>query len=109
VTDPDDGDAPDSTPVDPDDEPEPPARRTPVAAVLEAIAVGDGVADRSRSRSSEGVDRPMRGFKRLRRAQTVCSGHAFVQNLRRDRYELGFDTMSDHRLEAIFSELALAI
>ena len=27
--------------------------------------------------------RPMRGLKRLRCAQVVCSGHAFVQNLRR--------------------------
>jgi hypothetical protein len=53
--------------------------------------------------------RPMRGLKRLRCAQTVCSGHAFVQNLRRGYYELGLDTVSDHRLEAIFSELALAI
>jgi hypothetical protein len=32
-----------------------------------------------------------------------------VQNLRRGYYELGLDTVSDHRLEAIFSELALAI
>lgn len=42
MTDPDDGDAPDSTPVDdPDDEPEAPAqRRTLVAGVLAAIAVG---------------------------------------------------------------------
>ena len=53
--------------------------------------------------------RPMRGFKWLGCAQTVCSGHAFVQNLRRDYYELGLDTVSDHRIEAIFSELALAI
>jgi transposase, IS6 family len=53
--------------------------------------------------------RPMRGLKRLRCAQTVCSGHAFVQNLRRGHYELGLDTVPGHRLEAIFSELALAI
>ena len=33
--------------------------------------------------------RPMRGLKRLRCAQVVCSGHAFVQNLRRGHYELG--------------------
>ena len=36
--------------------------------------------------------RPMRGLKRIRSAQVVCSGHAFVQNLRRGHYELGFDT-----------------
>ena len=53
--------------------------------------------------------RPMHGLKRLRSAQTVCSGHAFVQNLRRGYYELGLDFGSDRRLEAIFSELALAI
>jgi transposase-like protein len=32
--------------------------------------------------------RPMRGLKRIRSAQVVCSGHAFVQNLRRGHYEL---------------------
>jgi transposase, IS6 family len=30
--------------------------------------------------------RPMRGLKRIRSAQVVCSGHAFVQNLRRGHY-----------------------
>ena len=39
--------------------------------------------------------RPMRGLKRLRCAQTVCSGHAFVQNLRRDHYELGVHALLD--------------
>ena len=53
--------------------------------------------------------RPMRGLKRLRCAQVVCSGHAFVQNLRRGHYELGHDTEPGRRLEAIFTELALAI
>src|SRR5918994_3160957 len=53
--------------------------------------------------------RPMRGLKRLRCAQVVCSGHAFVQNLRRGHYELGFDAEPGRRLEAIFAELALAI
>jgi hypothetical protein len=53
----------------------------------------------------------MRGLKRLRCAQVVCSGHAFVQNLRRGHYELGHDTDTEpgRRLEAIFTELALAI
>jgi hypothetical protein len=51
----------------------------------------------------------MRGLKRLRCAQVVCSGHAFVQNLHHGHYELGLDTESGHRLEAIFSELAIAI
>jgi transposase, IS6 family len=53
--------------------------------------------------------RPMRGLKRIRSAQVVCSGHAFVQNLRRGHYELGLDTEPGRRLEAIFTELALAI
>ena len=53
--------------------------------------------------------RPMRGLKRFRCAQTVCSGHAFMQNLRRGHYELGHDAEPGHRLEAIFTELALAI
>ena len=53
--------------------------------------------------------RPMRGLKRLRCAQVVCSGHAFVQNLRRGHYDLGLDSEPGRRLEAIFTELALAI
>jgi transposase, IS6 family len=53
--------------------------------------------------------RLMRGLKRIRCAQTVCSGHAFCQNLRRGHYELGHDAEPGHRLEAIFTELALAI
>jgi hypothetical protein len=51
----------------------------------------------------------MRGLKRIRSAQVVCSGHAFVQNLRRGHYELGHDVEPSHRLEAIFTELAVAI
>jgi transposase, IS6 family len=49
------------------------------------------------------------GLKRIRCAQTVCSGHAFCQNLCRGHYELGHDAEPGHRLEAIFTELALAI
>jgi IS6 family transposase len=51
----------------------------------------------------------MRGLKRLRCAQVVGSGHAFIQNLRRGHYELGHDAEPGRRLEAIFSELATAI
>jgi hypothetical protein len=36
--------------------------------------------------------RPMRGLKRLRSARVISTGHAFIQNLRRDHYELGVDT-----------------
>lgn len=34
---------------------------------------------------------PMRGLKRLRSTRVTSAGHAFVQNLRRGRYELGVD------------------
>ena len=51
----------------------------------------------------------MRGLKHIRSAQVVCSGHAFVQNLRRGHYDLGLDTEACRRLEAVFTELALAI
>jgi transposase-like protein len=53
--------------------------------------------------------RPMRGLKRIRSAQVVCSGHAFVQNLRRGHYDIGLDIEPGRRLDAIFTELALAI
>ena len=53
--------------------------------------------------------RPMRGLKRIRSAQVVVAGHAFVQNLRRGHYELGFNTEPGRRLEASFIELAVAI
>ena len=53
--------------------------------------------------------RPMRGLTRIRSAQVVCRGHAFVQNLRRGHYDLGLDTEPGRRLEAIFTALALAI
>jgi transposase, IS6 family len=51
----------------------------------------------------------MRGLKRIRSAQVVCRGHAFVQNLRRGHYDPGLDTEPGRRLEAIFTELSLAI
>ena len=53
--------------------------------------------------------RPMRGLKRLRCAQLVCRGHAFVQNLLLGHYELGHDAEPSRRLEAIFTELAVAM
>ena len=58
---------------------------------------------------AKGPDPPMRGLKRLRCAQVICSGHAFVQNLRRGHYELGHEIEPGRRLEAIFTELALAL
>ncbi|MCA1703420.1 MAG: IS6 family transposase [Actinobacteria bacterium] len=53
--------------------------------------------------------RPMRGLKTVASAQLVCSGHAFVQNLRRGHYELGTDVPRKRRLAYAFDELALAI
>ncbi len=48
--------------------------------------------------------RPMRSLKRLRSARVISAGHAFVQNLRRGRYELGPDIDRRHPLTAIFAE-----
>ncbi len=53
--------------------------------------------------------RPMRGLKRLRSVQTISSGHALVQNIRRGHYELATDTDPQLRLAAAFMELAAAI
>ncbi len=53
--------------------------------------------------------RPMRCLKRFRSARVITAGHAFVQNLRRDHYELGLDVDPRHRLLAAFTELVLAI
>ena len=54
--------------------------------------------------------RPMRGLRRDRTASTVIRGHAFIQNLRRDHYELGVDARH-HRLRvaAAFDALITAI
>jgi transposase, IS6 family len=51
----------------------------------------------------------MRGLKRLRSAQVISLGNAFVQNLRRGHYELGVDQAVTLRVAAAFDELALAI
>jgi IS6 family transposase len=53
--------------------------------------------------------RPMRGLHRLRSAQTVAAGHAFVQNLRRGHYELGTDEPTDSRVRVAFEQLASAV
>jgi transposase, IS6 family len=39
----------------------------------------------------------------------ISTGHAFIQNLRRGRYELGIETDPKRPLPAAFTELALAI
>ena len=53
--------------------------------------------------------RPMRGLKRLGSARVISTGHTFVQNLRREHYELGIDSNPRHRLPAVFTKLACAI
>ncbi|MCK9905427.1 IS6 family transposase [Frankia sp. Cpl3] len=53
--------------------------------------------------------RPMRGLKRLRSVQTISTGHALVQNIRRGHYELAVDTDPRLRLAAAFTELAAAV
>jgi hypothetical protein len=53
--------------------------------------------------------RPMRGLTRLRSARVISTGHAFVQNLCRDHYELGMDTDQQHRLPTTFTELTRTI
>jgi transposase-like protein len=53
--------------------------------------------------------RPMRGLRTDRTAQTIIAGHAFMQNLRRGHYELGFDAPHKLRVAAGFTELASAI
>jgi transposase, IS6 family len=74
--------------------------------VVEQYANNPMEADHGRLKART---RPMRGLNRIRSAQLVCSGHAFVQNLRRGHYELGHDVEPCRRLEASFMELALAI
>jgi transposase-like protein len=53
--------------------------------------------------------RPMRGLQTDRTAQIVIAGHAFMQNVRRDHYELGVDVRPALRVAAAFTELADAI
>ncbi len=50
--------------------------------------------------------RPMRGMKTLRSLRTVAAGHAFMQNLRRDHYELTVDQPAHDRIVVAFAELA---
>jgi transposase-like protein len=74
--------------------------------VVEQYANNPVEADHGRLKSRL---RPMRGLKRLRSARVICTGHAFVQNVRRGHYELGLDVDPRHQLTAAFAELALAI
>jgi transposase, IS6 family len=53
--------------------------------------------------------RPMRGLKQLRCARVISAGHAFVQNIRRDHYELGTEEPTTLRVMVAFTELTVAI
>jgi IS6 family transposase len=53
--------------------------------------------------------RPMRGLKTIRSLRTVAAGHAFVQNLRRGRYEITVDIPVHERVRVAFTELARAL
>ena len=52
---------------------------------------------------------PMRGRKQDRSARVLIAGHAFVQNLRRGRYELAGEEPTNRRVAVAFDELVLAI
>ena len=51
----------------------------------------------------------MRGVKTNRTASVVIRGHAYVQNLRRDHYELAVDAAPPFGLATPFDELRPAI
>jgi transposase, IS6 family len=51
----------------------------------------------------------MRGLKQDRSARVLLAGHAFVQKLRREHYELAIDEPVSLRLAVAFEELAVAI
>ena len=53
--------------------------------------------------------RAMRGLCSERSAQVIVAGHAFIQNLRRGHYELGYEVPPVHLVAAAFTELAQAI
>jgi hypothetical protein len=51
----------------------------------------------------------MRGLKQDCSARVIIAGHAFVQNIRRGRYELAVEEPPNRRLMVAFEELALAM
>ena len=53
--------------------------------------------------------RPMRGLKRHRSARTLAAGHAFVQNLRRGRYDIAAGVPARHRLGVACDDLVITI
>ena len=53
--------------------------------------------------------RPMRGLKQDRSARVIITGHALVQNVRRDHCEPGVGEPANRRGAVAFDELALTI
>ena len=53
--------------------------------------------------------RPMRGLQTDRTASVIIRGHAFMQNLRRDHYELGIHASPGLVVAAAFDELARVV
>ena len=51
----------------------------------------------------------MRGLQTDRTASVIIRGHAFMQNLRRGRYELGVDARPGLSVASAFDELAGAV
>jgi transposase, IS6 family len=50
----------------------------------------------------------MRGLKQDRSARVIIAGYAFVQNLRRGRYELAVEAPTNRRVAVAFDELVMA-
>jgi transposase, IS6 family len=54
--------------------------------------------------------RPMRGMKKISSLRTIAAGHAFVQNLRREHYEITVHVPPvHHRVRAAFDDLSLSL
>ncbi len=53
--------------------------------------------------------RPMRGLTTDHAARIIIAGHAFIQNICRDHYELGVDEPVTLRVMAVVDELVLTI
>ncbi len=74
--------------------------------VVERYANNPVEADHSRLKARL---RPMRGLQRLRSAQTVSVGHAFVPNVRRGHYEIATDAPTHARVRVAFQHLAAVV
>jgi IS6 family transposase len=81
-----------------------------VRHVTEPYADNRIEAEHGRLKGSAAADvRPMCGLRRGRSLQTIATGHAFVQNLRRGHYELGSEHHVSLRARTAFDEIAACI